>query len=79
MLERHDTIYLPFQTIVLDSILPQLGVNLLVAIPMIFLIKYIGPYRVGYVQPEEGTRVSTEGLWRKGKMTTVYTYLTTIN
>ncbi len=66
MLERHDTIYLPFQTIVLDSILPQLGVNLLVAIPMIFLIKYIGPYRVGYVQPEEGTRVSTEGLWRKG-------------
>lgn len=66
ILERHDTTYLSFQTVVFDSILPQLGVNLLIAIPMIFLIKYVGPYRVGYVKPEESARVTTEGLWRKG-------------
>jgi rod shape-determining protein MreD len=66
ILERHDTTYLSFQNVVFDSILPQLGVNLLIAIPMIFLIKYVGPYRVGYVKPEESARITTEGLWRKG-------------
>lgn len=39
--------YLSFSQIVLDSILPQLAINLLAAIPVILLIRYLGPYKKG--------------------------------
>ncbi len=61
---RHDTSYLPIQTIVFDSILPQLLINLLIAVPLILLLKYLGPYRIGYSIPVKGEDVSTEELWR---------------
>jgi hypothetical protein len=39
--------YLSFNHILLDSILPQIVVNLIVAIPVILLIRYLGPYKKG--------------------------------
>jgi rod shape-determining protein MreD len=60
---KHDTSYLPLQTIIFDSILPQLIINLLIAVPLILLLKYLGPYRVGYSIPVKGDIVSTEELW----------------
>ncbi len=39
--------YFSFGQILLDSILPQLAINLIAAIPVIFLIRYLGPYKKG--------------------------------
>jgi len=39
--------YLSFSHIILDSILPQIAVNLVAAILVILLIRYIGPYKKG--------------------------------
>lgn len=61
---RHDSMYLSFDKVVFDSILPQIAINLLISIPFIFLMKYLGPYRIGYKKAEKGDSVSTEELWR---------------
>ena len=39
--------YLSFSHIMLDSILPQIAINLVAAIPVLLLIRYIGPYKKG--------------------------------
>lgn len=39
--------YLSFSHIMLDSILPQIAVNLVAAIPVILLVRYMGPYKKG--------------------------------
>lgn len=39
--------YLSVSHIMLSSVLPQIAVNLVAAIPVIFLIRYLGPYKKG--------------------------------
>lgn len=39
--------YLSFSQIVFDSILPQITINLITAIPIVLLIRYVGPYKKG--------------------------------
>lgn len=59
----HDSSYLSINTIIFDSVLPQIAINLLIAIPLILLLKYLGPYKIGFSMPVKGDIISTEELW----------------
>lgn len=53
ILSNNPTRYLSVTTIVFDSILPQIGVNLLITFPLIILLKYFGPYRRDYIEKKK--------------------------
>jgi len=61
---EHDRSYLSLGTIVFDSILPQIAVNLLAAVPVILLLRFAGPYRKGYVRASEDRRSPKEETWQ---------------
>ncbi len=64
LIMEHDSVYLSFRQVILDSILPQLAVNLVASVPLILLLTYVGPYRRGYIRQDEEQRSGMEELWR---------------
>ena len=64
LLTSHDGNYLSFGSIVIDSILPQIAINLVVSIPIILLLRYLGPYRKGLVRKMDESGLSSEEVWR---------------
>jgi hypothetical protein len=64
LITNNDSQYLSFQSIMLDSVLPQLAINLIVSVPMIILLKIAGPYRKGFVRPTDFMNRTAEELWQ---------------
>lgn len=64
LLTANDRDYFSFGEIMLNSILPQIAINLAVSFPMILLLRYIGPYRVGAKRSSGEDRVNSEEVWR---------------
>ena len=64
LLLEHDRSYLSVGKIVFDSILPQIAVNLLAAVPIILLLRFAGPYRKGYVRASEDRLSPREDAWQ---------------
>ena len=53
-----------FADFILRSLLPQTGLNILAALPLVFLLKFLGPYRRGPAKDHEDDRIiSGEGNW----------------
>ena len=59
-----DRMYLPLSTIMLDSILPQIAINLAVSFPMILLLYYLGPYRRDEKRKADEDKMASEEVWR---------------
>ena len=64
LIMEHDNTYLSFSSIVFDSVLPQIAINLIISIPMVLLMQYLGPYRKGVTRSLDGNRTSSEELWQ---------------
>ncbi|MBP5655552.1 MAG: hypothetical protein J6X33_08570 [Clostridiales bacterium] len=49
---------------IVRSLLPQTGLNLLAAVPLVFLLKFLGPYKRGPAKNREDDKIiSGEGNW----------------
>lgn len=64
LLTGGDHMYLSTSTIIFNSILPQIAINLAVSLPMILLLTYLGPYRRGEKRIADGDRAASEEVWR---------------
>lgn len=64
LIAKNDSEYLSLSSIVFDSILPQLAINLVISIPIILLLQYVGPYRKGFVRFSNDGGDSVEGIWQ---------------
>lgn len=64
LLTAGDHMYLSVRTIMLDSVLPQIAINLAISVPLILLLTYLGPYRKGSKRKENEDRVASEEVWR---------------
>jgi len=64
LIMNHDNNYLPLSAIVLNSILPQILINLVISVPMILLLTYAGPYRKGVRRSLDDNRFSSEEVWQ---------------
>ena len=53
-----------FADFIVRSLLPQTGLNLIAALPLVFLLKFMGPYKRGPVKDREDDKIiSGEGNW----------------
>ena len=64
LITNNDSDYLSFLSIMLDSILPQMAINLIISVPMIILLKFAGPYRKEYVRSSDFADKAAEELWQ---------------
>lgn len=64
LLMSHDYTYISLQSVIFDSVLPQIAVNLAISIPMILLLNFLGPYRKGLVRASDENRMSSEDVWQ---------------
>lgn len=64
LLTAGDHEYLSIGTILTDSILPQVAINLAISFPMILLLLYIGPYRRGEKRIADEDRMASEEVWQ---------------
>ena len=63
-LVQHTVTAMDLADFALGSLLPQLGLNLIAAIPLVFLLKFLGPYKRGSAKDKnEDKIISGEGNW----------------
>ena len=64
LLTAGDHMYLSVSTIMIDSILPQIAINLAISFPLILLLSYLGPYRRGEKRIADEDRLASEEVWQ---------------
>ena len=63
-LVQHSLTTMDFADFALWSLLPQLGLNLIAAVPLVFLLKFLGPYKRGSAKERKEDKIITgEGNW----------------
>lgn len=56
--------YLSLISILIKSILPQLLINLIAVVPIIFMMKYFGPYKKGINPDLSDEKSDSEAIWQ---------------
>lgn len=64
LLINGDHVYLSLNSILYDSILPQIAINLVISFPIILLLSYLGPYRKGEKRMAVEDKMASEEVWQ---------------